>query len=202
MEMRKIIVVESVKNRKVELTTNATTYGELKREMDAYGIEYQDMDAMVSPGKLTLTSNDSILPHDVPWKGTTTNNLVVMLTRTNKKISSGAYVSCRAEAYEECKRDKSLAEYVKNTCGKNYTNVSTQTLISCINNRSNVQIPVEQYSSNDEVSPVVETLDFILNALAEECIISNSDALKYRIKLGIDANKPYYSDLDIEEMFK
>ena len=70
MENRKIIIVDSSSNQKVVINTDAETFGELKRAARKAGI-------------------DSLLPVNVNYKGTITNNLVYMLTNTNKRIKSG-----------------------------------------------------------------------------------------------------------------
>lgn len=132
MEMRKITVVESTKNRKIVINTNATTFAELKNEMDNNGIVYDGMDVMVSPGKVILVDDSSVLPHDVPWKGTTTNDLVVMLTVANKKIKSGAGLTTRLEVYKFIRQNPEVGERIKKEYKKNYTNLSTAELIKFI----------------------------------------------------------------------
>ena len=62
--------------------------------------------------KVELKDDASVLPHDVPYKGQTTNELVFMLTNTNKKIRSGADMS-RADAYAAIKANGLQEECVK-----------------------------------------------------------------------------------------
>ena len=89
METRKIIIVDSASNRKVELNTDATTFGELKRAARAAGINYDGKDWLEGITKTSPVGDDSLLPTNVNYKGTVTNNLVYMLTNTNKRIRSG-----------------------------------------------------------------------------------------------------------------
>ena len=89
METRKIIIVDSSSNQKVVVNTDATTFGELKRAARAAGISYEGKDWLEGITKTSPVGDDSLLPTNVNYKGTTTNNVVYMLTNTNKRIRSG-----------------------------------------------------------------------------------------------------------------
>ena len=129
MEQRKIIIVDSSSNRKVTVNTDATTFGELKRAARAAGINYEGKDWLEGLTKTSPVSDDSLLPVNVNYKGTVTNNLVYMLTNTNKRIRSGMN---RQEAYAEIKK-LGLADGVKKKFGRNFTQVGTNDLIDFIN---------------------------------------------------------------------
>lgn len=89
MEQRKIIIVDSSSNKKVVINTAATTFGELKTAARAAGINYEGKDWLEGITKTSPVSDDSQLPVNVNYKGQLTNNLVYMLTNTNKRIKSG-----------------------------------------------------------------------------------------------------------------
>lgn len=129
MEQRKIIIVDSSSNRKVTVNTDATNFGELKRAARAAGINYEGKDWLEGLTKTSPVSDDSLLPVNVNYRGTVTNNLVYMLTNTNKRIRSGMN---RQEAYAEIKR-LGLADGVKKKFGRNFTQVGTNDLIDFIN---------------------------------------------------------------------
>ena len=129
MEQRKIIIVDSSSNRKVTVNTDATNFGELKRAARAAGINYEGKDWLEGLTKTSPVSDDSLLPVNVNYKGTVTNNLVYMLTNTNKRIKSGMN---RQEAYAEIKK-LGLADGVKKKFGRNFTQVGTNDLIDFIN---------------------------------------------------------------------
>ena len=129
MEQRKIIIVDSSSNRKVTVNTDATNFGELKRAARAAGINYEGKDWLEGLTKTSPVSDDSLLPVNVNYKGTVTNNLVYMLTNTNKRIRSGMN---RQEAYAEIKK-LGLADGVKKKFGRNFTQVGTNDLIDFIN---------------------------------------------------------------------
>lgn len=122
MENRKIIIVDSAANRKIEIETAATTFGELKAAAVAAGVNVANKDWLEGITKTSPRSDDSLLPTNVNYHGTITNNLVYMLTNTNKQIRSGAMN--RAEIIKFIKVHH-LENDVKSKYGKNYTNCST-----------------------------------------------------------------------------
>lgn len=124
MEKRIITIVSTANSSKVELETNATTLGELKAVMRQADIAYDGMTFYEGLTKSELVDDASILPHDVVRNGQTTNNLVFMLTNTNKKIRSGYD---RLELYNIIK-EKGLAEECKERLGKNFTVCKTSEL--------------------------------------------------------------------------
>ena len=133
MEQRKITVFTSKEQKKTVIMTSATTLAELKSDLRTNGINYANMDFFEGVSKTKLMADDSQLPQDVPFKGATTNELVVMLSDTNKKIKSGADMS-RSDAFAEIK-NKGLQDAVKaHFGGRNYTQVSTGNLVEFLEN--------------------------------------------------------------------
>ena len=131
MQNRKITVVQTKNQKKSVIMSAATTLAELKSDLRANGIDYDGMTFFEGTSKVELKNDASVLPHDVPYKGTVTNELVFMLTNTNKKIRSGAATMSRAEAYSTI---KSMG--LQNACvkkfGKNFTMCKTIDLIALI----------------------------------------------------------------------
>ena len=129
MDARKITVVQTKNQKKSVIMSAATTLAELKSDLRANGIDYDGMTFFEGTSKVELKNDASVLPHDVPYKGTVTNELVFMLTNTNKKIRSGAM--SRTEAYNAI---KSMG--LQNACvkkfGKNFTMCKTIDLIALV----------------------------------------------------------------------
>lgn len=147
MEQRQIIIVDSSANKKVVVNTDATNFGELKRAAKAAGINYEGKDWLEGLTKTSPMSDDSLLPVNVPYQGNVTNNLVYMLTNTNKRIKSGSM--SRQEAYAEIKK-LGLAEGIKKKFGRNFTQVGTNDLVDFITlNMANgkVNSPVKEDSN-------------------------------------------------------
>lgn len=136
MDARKITIVQTKNQKKSVIMSSATTLAELKRDLRDNGIDYDGMTFFEGTSKVELKTDDAVLPHDVPYKGTITNELVFMLTNTNKKIRSGAI--SRAEAYAKIKA-LDLGELCKNKYGRNFTQVPTNDLIALIEANENHQ---------------------------------------------------------------
>lgn len=131
MDVRKITVVQTKNQKKSVIMSAATTLAELKSDLRANGIDYEGMTFFEGTSKVELKNDASVLPHDVPWKGTTTNELVFMLTNTNKKIRSGAVAMSRAEAYNAIK-SMGLQDACVKKFGKNFTMCKTADLIALV----------------------------------------------------------------------
>ena len=129
MESRKITVVVSKTNQKVVIMSSAITLGELKADLRANNIDYSGVGFFEGVSRTELKVDESILPTNVPYRGTTTNELVFMLT-PNKKIESGAG-NVRAEAYAQI-NELGLKDVIVAKYGKNYTNCSTSELVETI----------------------------------------------------------------------
>lgn len=131
METRKITVIETKYQTKNVIMSNATTLSELKRDLDSNGINYTNMSFYEGVSKTELKNDNSILPHDIPYKGNTTNELVFMLTTANKKIKSGAKIVSRADIYNTI-RAKGLQNACVQRFGKNFTMCKTTDLLALI----------------------------------------------------------------------
>ena len=134
MEARKITVVSTRNQKKSVIMSAATTLAELKADLRQNGIDYEGMTFYEGTSKVELKDDNSVLPHDVPYKGQTTNELVFMLTNTNKKIRSGAAMS-RADVYAAIKAKGLQGECVKRF-GKNFTMCKTADLITLVYEKS------------------------------------------------------------------
>ena len=135
MEARKITVVQTKNQKKSVIMSAATTLAELKSDLRANGIDYDGMTFFEGTSKVELKNDASVLPHDVPYKGTVTNELVFMLTNTNKKIRSGATTMSRAEAYSAIK-SMGLQDACVKKFGKNFTMCKTADLIVLVQSNS------------------------------------------------------------------
>lgn len=129
MQSRKITVIQTKNQKKSVIRSAATTLAELKSDLRANGIDYNGMTFFEGTSKVELKSDASVLPHDVPYKGIVTNELVFMLTNTNKKIRSGTM--SRMEAYAEIKR-RGLQDACLKKFGKNFTMCKTVDLIALV----------------------------------------------------------------------
>lgn len=141
MEARKITVVSTKTQKKSVIMSGAETLGELKKDLREAGIDYEGMTFYEGTSKTELKTDESVLPKDVPYTNRTTgetkntNELVFMLTNTNKKIRSGAVAMTRTEAYAAIKARGLQAECQKRF-GKNFTMCKTSDLVSLVESKT------------------------------------------------------------------
>lgn len=215
MEARKITVVSTQTQRKSVITTGAETLAELKSALDEAGINYDGMTFYEGTSRTELKDNASVLPKDVPYKGTTTNELVFMLTNTNKKIKSGDM--SRAEAYAAIKANN-LQDAVKSKFGKNFTQCSTEDLIGMLAKSVETKPAAKKETKAEtKAEKPVEVVDKVARKAISELVdalysydsLDSEDADNIRYILSNvgykeDENSKdasSYSDDDIDNMF-
>ena len=182
METRKITIISTKNHSTKVINSAATTLAELKSDLNNAGISYTDCTFFEGLTKTELKNDAAILPHDVPYKGTTTNNLVFMITNASKKIRSGAD---RKSIIAEIKT-KNLTEVVKKIYGKNYTNCKTEDLekiLSMNNNSAPKEAPVKKETAETNV---LDNTEYVTKAQLKEVINGLVEEMKY---VGMD-----YSD--------
>lgn len=190
MEQRKIVIVDSASNKKVTVNTDATNFGELKRAARAAGINYEGKDWLEGLTKTSPVSDDSLLPVNVNHKGIITNNLVYMLTNTNKRIKSG--IMSRQEVYNEIKR-RGIENSIKETFGRNFTQVTTSSLIEFLDNCCNK--PATPACSN-----VDNKYDKIVLAVAKFLAALPKDVAEEAIKASEEINNYVVEEIDFSKM--
>lgn len=206
MEARKITIVSTRTQEKKVIMSSATTLGELKRDLDRLGVNYHDMTFYEGLSKTELINNDSILPHDVLYKGQTTNELVFMLTSPNKKIRSGAVN--RKEIYNSIKEyhleDACIRKY-----GKNYTLCKSEDLLKLVEEHhgSTSKKEAPKGDLEKEATSLKTSIKCLLDSLVDAEILEREEATNIlNGKHFSNTAKPKkelstYSDDEIDEMF-
>ena len=212
MEARKITVIQTKGQGKTVFMSDAEKLGELKSDLRENKIPYDDMIFYEGISRTELVDDQSILPKDIPFKGQTTNELIIYLTLKNKKIRSGMAMT-RSEAYAAVK-DNNLGDAVKAKYGKNFTQVSTSELESFITDSLGA-VKAEAVKSTDtakkstarpdapvaaKATPVEKApascgcscsckkaLETLVNTLVEECVISDEQATEIIEILGSES---------------
>ena len=196
METRKITIISTKNHSTKVINSAATTLAELKSDLHNTGIDYTDCTFFEGLTKTELKNDAAILPHDVPYKGTITNNLVFMITNASKKIRSGAKLDRKA-IIEEIKA-KNLTEVVKKTYGKNYTNCKTEDLEKILS-MNNTSVPKEAPAKKETVetksnTSVPNDTEYITKSQLKEVIIGLVEEMKY---IGMD----YSDEINIDNIF-
>ena len=196
--MRKItVLVESTQSKHV-LQSNATTLGELKDELREKNISFNSDDVFKEGmSKTVLTTDESILPSNIPWRGEVTNDLIFMVTAPQKKIKSGAMT--RAEVYAEIKRLK-LQDIISKKVGKNFTQCSTAILLTFIDEASKnscetktpAPVAKEKKVKSNPTPEVVESVTFcalkeLIAMMVNEGVLSEANANNI---LGVASGRP------------
>ena len=195
METRKITIISTKNHSTKVINSAATTLAELKADLNNAGIEYTDCTFFEGLTKTELKNDAAILPHDVPYKGTTTNNLVFMITNASKKIRSGAKLD-RKTIIEEIKA-KNLTEVVKKVYDKNYTNCKTEDLeriLSMNNNSASKEVPAKKETVETKSNTSVPNdTEYITKAQLKEVITGLVEEMKY---VGMD----YSDEINIDNI--
>lgn len=194
MEKRKITVIPTKTHKIQVIESAATTLAELKADLTKAGVDYTDCTFFEGLTKIELKNDAAILPHDVPYKGTTTNNLVFMITNASKKIRSGAKLDRKA-IIEEIK-SKNLTEVVKKTYGKNYTNCKTEDLQKILNKEAAPTAkaaPVKKEAPSKPVMKATDLSNYVTKAELKKVIKSLLEEME-------NAGMDYSDDIDIDNI--
>jgi hypothetical protein len=200
-------VVNSATQSTISYESQAETLGQLKRELADKGINLDGMTIFEGLTKTELKSDDSLLPHDVPYRGTITNNLVFRITKANKNIKSGSM--SRAEAYAKIK-ELNLQGVIASKYGKNFTMCKTADLINEINKvETHWENPTtennENTSSDATVTALEEKFDMLIKVLLDNDVIDDVDVdiinSKPTVQKKDSEEKSPYSNDEISDMF-
>ena len=119
MEARKITVVNSMSQSSKTIMSGASTLGELKNDLTANHITFNNECSFTEGiSRTALLNNDSQLPMNVTYRGNQTNELVILISATKSKISSGAFE--RGDLYHMIHNDVNLRLYILEQSGKNF----------------------------------------------------------------------------------
>lgn len=213
---KKFTVIDTRTMQKKEFNSQATTVAELKADLRKLGIATDGMIIQEGLTKTELKFDTALLPHDVPFKGGTTNNLVFRLTQAEKKIKSGAGMS-RQEAYAKVK-ELGLTEAIVKKYNKNFTMCKTADLIAEIEAASKKTMNVKENAPKKESkamkpatkAPVAsedkatQAITLLTNTLVNNGILSPDEGTEVVEVLGttLSVKESAYSAEDIDDMFK
>lgn len=205
MNTKKFTVVDTRTNRTKTFESTANTVGELKVDLMREGIDPTDMAIQEGLTKTELGDNDgAYLPHDVPYRGSTTNNLVFRLTQKEKKIRSGAM--SRSEAYDKVK-ELGLTDMIAKKYGKNFTMCKTSDLIAEIEayyDKVKACECTDKENCGCDCHPVtLDAFEALLHALVDNDAITEEEAMEIADILGIKLfpDDAIYSNSEIDQMF-
>lgn len=128
---KRFTVVDTRSNQVKTFNSEATTVGELKQDLRNIGINPDGMAIQEGLTKTELGSDSSLLPSDVNYRGTVTNNLVFRLTQPNKKIKSGN--TCMAEIYDGLKNlERAIGNMMSDVHKERPVCSSSNSVVDCL----------------------------------------------------------------------
>ena len=217
---RTFTVVDSTTQKTSTFQSTAETLAELKADLRAHGINYNGMTIYEGISKTELKSDNSALPHDVPYKGGTTNNLVFRLTKSEKNIKSGTM--SRPEAYAAVKK-LGLQDAIAKKYGKNFTMCKTADLIAEVEKaqkKSAAPAPKAEPKKVEKPAPsqkpackkgneeggcaAIKGLAILTNTLVLNGVISETEGKEVADALNVElagAPEGTYSQAEIAAMF-
>lgn len=221
MAQEKLFTVVTANGVK-KFKSTANTVAELKADLRKNGIPTENMAIQEGLTKRKFTSDSDYLPHDVPYKGTSTNNLVFRITQKEKHISSGAGTP-RAELYAKVKK-LGLQDKIKAKFGKHFTQCKGSDLEAVIaesstnaavpkNKHKNVakkadNKPVEKTVEQSESfkscgDPVKDAITVLTSKIVDSGILTSDDGAAILDLIGTALIKSDgYSQEEIDAMFK
>lgn len=191
--MNTFTIVDTESQKTKEIQSNATTVAELKKDLRQNGFNVDGKTIQEALTRTEFKDDSSMLPHDVPYKGGITNDLVFRLTKTNKQIMSGMD---RQEAYAEVKR-LGLGDAVKAKFGKNFTQCSTADLVAFLQSNKGANKPAEKAAPAKENKPTTSKIEKKEENHDEDCC----KALIKKLCDKLVENDVLYEE-DIEDIFE
>lgn len=218
MAQEKLFTVVTANGVK-KFKSTANTVAELKADLRKNGISTENMAIQEGLTKMRFTSDSDYLPHDVPYKGTSTNNLVFRITQKEKHINSGAVKVSRAELYAKVK-ELNLQDKIKAKFDKNFTQCKGSDLEAMIAEASGNAVvsdnkpmnsakksdnkPVEESESFKSCGdPVKDAITVLTSKIVDSGILTPEDGATVLGLIGTALIKgDGYSQEEIDAMFK
>lgn len=180
--MRRITVINQDTNNMLELETSkeALTLGELKNLLTERNFSYQEGSIFKEAiSRIELPEDDSVLPLEVEYKGNKVTDLIVVIYKGNKKISSGGHSIERSSIYATIASDTNLKQYIKNITGRNYTNHPTKVLYELTNEFYRITKATPEVEKKPTTITIEEKVDHILEVVCrlEEALVNNKRSL-------------------------
>lgn len=202
MSTKKFTVIDTRTGLKKTFDSEANTVGELKADLARLDISTEGMAIQEGLTRTELGGNDTYLPHDVPYKGGTTNNLVFRLTQAEKRIKSG---SVRSDAYDQVKK-LGLQNAIVAKYGKNFTMCKTAELVAEVEAAKKKAAPKAETKKNKKEPKYSNAAEKAITVLASKlvdcCIFSAAEGKEVTDIIGASLIAGEgYSVEDINDMF-
>lgn len=187
----------STQEKKVFENVEVSTLAEVKSLLRENGISYDGMDFMEGVSQTKLLNDTSVLPHDIPYKGNTTNDLLIYMTLKDKKVRSGVdFKSMDRRTLLGYIKDHGWVEEVNKAFNANYTRVSSASLVDfCVKKEGSTGMPgapaasaapAETHAENCPCENAINAIKTLTQALYEDDFINTDvyDAVMETLEEG------------------
>lgn len=149
---RQITIYESAKNGKITVFNDVEceTLGDLKTLLRSKGIDYNGKEFVEGVTNTKLIADDSRIPTNIPFKGSTTNDVFINILNKDTKVKSGVDYSELSRA-DLLRAAKPHAVEIEASLGVNYTRAKSADIVAFLNKKN--AAPVQKA----EEAPVAET---------------------------------------------
>ena len=218
---RQITIYESAKNGKITVFNDVEceTLGDLKSLLRSKNIDYTGKEFVEGVTNTKLIADDSKIPTNIPFKGSTTNDVFINILNKDTKVKSGVNYSELSRG-DLLRAAKPYAAEIESSLGVNYTRAKSADLVAFLNKRNAApaketeETPVVKPSKEEKGSSNVEKkLEMLVKAvriLAEmnECTEEVEEALEGWDNKEDDSPKEEgvpksnFSDADIQNFIR
>lgn len=149
---RQITIYESAKNGKITVFNDVEceTLGDLKTLLRNKGIDYTGKEFVEGVTNTKLIADDSRIPTNIPFKGSTTNDVFINILNKDTKVKSGVSYSELSRA-DLLRAAKPYASEIEASLGVNYTRAKSADIAAFLNKRNAAP------EKKTEEAPVVKT---------------------------------------------
>lgn len=164
-----------------DFQTNATTYGQLKEELQSQGFDLSNTRVTEGNTQLDLVNDDAVLPINIQKRGQITNDLIIVMTPNARPksgsidVQNASYAELRAEVKALYHGDQS--EEARAHFG-NYTQLKTADMRDLLQEWQASQRYSADTAKFEEVRSKLESGDFEILTIEINQNIYN-EALKY-----------------------
>lgn len=129
--MTNVTVFSTKGKKKSVVSTEATTWGELKKDLTEQGIDTNGVKAIVGETQTTLESSKAVLPKGLDIRGKITDNFTLFLTPIKVKSGNDNYINVDDMDYKGCRafiKEQYAASEENKAYFGNYTHKSTDAM--------------------------------------------------------------------------
>lgn len=192
--MAQVTVFSTKGKKRSVVTTEANTWGELKKDLLNEGIETNNMKAIVGENQTTLESSAAVLPKGLTASGEVTKDFTLFLTPIKVKSGSGDVIDPETMSYQEC---KAFIKEVYNSSDEAKEHFGNYTIMSTNQMRSLIESWLESNSEELEEASPVEIIDnVILNLQVLKSKIQSGEITKEAVVDDIAILSAWYEEIE------